>query len=151
MPKGPRYDVNGAVQADARIGGTIAKPGVTAGFDLTQGRYASLAIPRVLGSVTYDGVTLGVNDIETTFAKGNVLVTGSLPLRLQPLSINPTAPFSFTLALSQLDLAPFSAFAAGPQTKLGGTLDGRLSIEGTTSAPRVAGNVALAGGSYVSN
>jgi autotransporter translocation and assembly factor TamB len=80
-----------------------------------------------------------------------VLVAGSLPLRLQPLGVNPTAPFSFTLALSQLDLSQFSALAAGPQTKLGGTLDGRLSIEGTTRAPRIAGNVALVNGSYVSN
>jgi TamB, inner membrane protein subunit of TAM complex len=150
-PKTPRYDVGGAVQADARITGTIAKPRVTAGFDVTQGRYASLAIPRVLGSVTYDGVTLEVNDAEATFAKGNVIVAGSLPLRLQPFGVNPAAPFSFTLALSQLDLAPFSAFVPGPQTKLGGTLDGRLSIEGTTQAPRVAGNIALLGGTYVSN
>ncbi len=151
MPKGPRYDVNGVVQADARVGGTIAKPRVAAGFDLTQARYASLAIPRVLGSVTYDGATLVVNDVEATFAKGNVLVAGSLPLRLQPFGVTPNAPLSFTLALSQLDLAPFAALVPGPQTKLGGTVDGRLSIEGTMRAARVAGNIALAGGTYVSN
>jgi hypothetical protein len=151
FPKGPRFDVGGAVQADARVGGTFAKPRVTAGFDVTGARYASLAIPHVLGSASYDGTTLVVNDAEATFAKGNVLVAGSLPLALQPFGVRPAAPVSFTLALSGLDLAPFAPFVPGPGTKLGGTLDGRVAIEGTMRAPRVAGDVALTNGSYVSN
>jgi hypothetical protein len=150
FPKGPRYDVGGALQADARIAGTPVKPRATMGFELTGARYASLAIPRILGSVGYDGTTLVVNDAEATFAKGNVLVAGALPLSLQPFGVTQSAPLSFTLALGGLDLAPFAPFVPGPQTKLGGTLDGRLAIEGTVRAPRVVGNVALANGSYVS-
>jgi autotransporter translocation and assembly factor TamB len=150
FPKGPRYDVGGALQATASIAGTFAKPRATAGFDLTAARYATLAIPRVLGNVTYDGKMLLVNEAQATFAKGTALVVGSLPFSLRPLGVNPTAPLSFTLALGGVDLAPFAPFVPGPQTKLGGTLDGRVAIEGTVQSPRVIGNVALANGSYVS-
>jgi len=150
FPKGPRYDVGGALQATASIAGSITKPRATAGFELTNARYTSLAIPRVLGNVTYDGKTLLINEAQATFAKGSVLVAGSLPFSLQPLGVNPAAPLSFTLALGGVDLAPFAPFVPGPQTKLGGTVDGRVAIEGTLRAPRVIGNVALANGSYVS-
>jgi len=150
FPKGPRYDVGGALQATASIAGTFAKPRATAGFELTSARYQSLAIPRVLGNVTYDGTTLLVNEAQVTFAKGSALVAGSLPFSLQPLGVKPTAPLSFTLALGGVDLAPFAPFVPGPQTKLGGTVDGRVAIEGTLQAPRVIGNVTLANGSYVS-
>jgi len=150
FPKGPRYDVGGALQATASISGSFAKPRATAGFELTAARYRTLAIPHVLGNVTYDGKTLLVNEAQATFTKGSALVVGSLPFSLQPLGVNPTAPFSFTLALGGVDLAPFAPFVPGPQTKLGGTLDGRVAIEGTLQAPRVIGNVALTNGSYVS-
>lgn len=149
LPK-RRFDIAGAMQADARITGTLAHPLATVGFDLTNARYKTLAIPHVLGSVAYNGTTLEVQDAEATFAKGNAFVAGSLPFSLQPFGIRPTAPLSFTLALGGLDLAPFAPFVPGPQTKLGGTVDGRVSIEGTTQNPRVVGDVTLAGGSYVS-
>lgn len=151
LPKGPRYDIAGAVQSDARITGTFAHPRATVGFDVTQGRYGSLAIARILGSAAYDGTTLTVNDAEATFAKGSVLVAGALPLRLEPLGLRPGAPLSFQLAANGLDLAPFAPFVPGPHTKLGGTLDGRVAIEGTPRAPRIAGNAALTNGSYVSD
>jgi hypothetical protein len=150
FPKGPRYDVGGALQADARIAGTLSKPRATMGFEMSNARYTSLAIPRILGSVTYDGKTLLVNDAEATFAKGNVGVTGALPLGLQPLGVRRDAPVSFQLTVAGLDLAPFAPFVPGPQTKLGGVVDGRLAIEGTVAAPRVVGNAALKNGSYVS-
>lgn len=149
-PKGPHYDVGGALQAEARIAGTIAKPRATVGFELTNARYTTLAIPRVLGNVGYDGQTISVYDAEASFAKGTVLVAGSLPFSLRPFGVNPVAPLSFTLGLGGLDLAPFAPFVPGPQTKLGGTLNGRLAVEGTASAPRVAGTVTLADGTYVS-
>lgn len=150
QPRGPHYDVAGAVQADVRISGTMAKPRATAGFEVTQARYASLTVPHILGSVTYDGTTLVLNDAEATFPRGDVFVAGSLPLHLQPLAVRKNAPLSFTLALTKLDLAPLAPFVPGPQTKLGGTVDGRLAIEGTLAAPRVVGNLALLNGSYVS-
>ncbi|HEX3465645.1 MAG TPA: translocation/assembly module TamB domain-containing protein [Candidatus Elarobacter sp.] len=151
FPKGPRYDVGGAVTANALLGGSFAKPRATVGFEMTGARYKTLAIPRVLGNVAYDGKTLNVNDAEATFAKGNVVVTGLLPLTLQPLGVTRDAPLSFSVALSGLDLAPFAPFVPGAHTKLGGTADGTLSIEGTAGAPRLAGTIALANGLYVSD
>ena len=127
-PKGPHYDIGGALQADARVVGTIAKPRATLGFELTNGRYTSLAIPRVLGNVGYDGQTVSVYDAEATFAKGSVLVAGSLPFSLQPFGVNPTAPLSFTLALGGLDLGAVRAVrprAANQARRNGSTGDWR--------------------------
>jgi hypothetical protein len=146
-----RYDVAGALQADARIGGTLVAPRAVLGFAATDARYASLTIPRILGNVATDGNTLEVRDVEATFPKGSVLLAGSLPISLQPPGVRPRAPFSFTVGLNGLDLAPFAPFVPGPHTKLGGTVDGRVAIEGTREAPRVVGSVALTNGSYVSD
>jgi len=150
FPKNPRYDVGGTVEADVRISGTLSNPHATAGFDVTDARYKTLAVPRILGSATFDGKTLEIDDAEATFAHGSLLVAGSLPLRLEPFGVAADAPLSFTLALSSLDLAPFSPFVPGPPTKLGGTAAARLAIDGTLRAPRVVGRATLTNGSYSS-
>jgi hypothetical protein len=144
------FDVSGALQADARVGGTMTKPRVTLGFEATQARYASLAVPRILGNVGYQTGTLTVNDIEGTFAKGSALLTGTLPISIRQPGVRSHAPFSFTVQLAGLDLAPFAPFVPGPQTKLGGAVDGQLSVEGTPDSPRLFGDLTLANGSYVS-
>jgi len=143
------FDLGGAVQADARIAGSLSHPRMTLGFEATQARYASLAIPHILGSVAYDRGTLTVNDAEATFPQGHALIAGTLPLTLRPPGVR-RAPFSFSLEVAGLDLAPFSPFVPGPQTRLRGTVDGRLAVEGTPDAPRILGNLALVNGSYVS-
>lgn len=144
------FDVSGALQADARIGGTFAKPRVTLGFEATQARYASLALPHILGSVGYESGTLTVNDIEGTFAKGSALLAGTLPISLRNPGVRSHAPFSFTVQLAGLDLAPFAPFVPGPRTRLTGLVDGRVGVEGTPNAPRLYGDLTLANGSYVS-
>ena len=148
QPKGRRYPVDGALQANVVVTGTRRAPRATVGFALTDAHYASLAIPRLLGSAAYDGKTLDVNDAELTFAKGDLLLAGTLPLTLSRAGAAPAGRFSFTLALNGLDLAPFAPFVPGPQTMLAGTLDGRLDLEGTQDAPRIVGSIALTGGSY---
>jgi len=150
FPKSPRYDVGGTVEADVRITGTMSNPRATAGFNVTDARYKTLAVPRILGSATYDGKTLEIDDAEATFVHGSLLVAGSLPLRLEPFGVASEAPLSFTLALTSLDLAPFSPFVPGPATKLSGTADARLAIDGTLRAPRVVGRATLANGAYTS-
>jgi autotransporter translocation and assembly factor TamB len=146
-----RFDVAGSVQADARIAGTLRRPSATVGFDLTDARYRTLVIPRVLGSVAYANGTLDVRDAEATFQTGNAFLAGTLPISLRQLGIRRHAPFSFTLALGGVDLAPFAPLVPSTNTKLGGTVDGRLAIEGTTDAPRIFGTMTLANGSYVSD
>jgi hypothetical protein len=149
-PKG-MLDIAGALSANAAVTGTFAAPRASLGFELIGGRYKTLTVPRVLGSVGYDGKIVQVHDIEATFAKGSVGVSGTLPFGLQPFGVSASAPLSFNLAFDALDLAPFALFVPGTGTKLGGTVDGRLAIEGTRSSPRVVGDLALANGSYVSS
>jgi len=148
QPKGQRYPVDGALQANVVIAGTRRAPRATVGFALTDAHYASLAIPRLLGSAAFDGKTLDVNDAELTFAKGDILLAGTLPLTLSRTGASPAGRFSFTLGMNGLDLAPFAPFVPGAQTVLAGTLDGRLDLEGTQDAPRIVGTIGLSGGSY---
>ncbi|MBV9438745.1 MAG: translocation/assembly module TamB domain-containing protein, partial [Candidatus Eremiobacteraeota bacterium] len=149
-PKSPRPDVGGALVADARIGGSLAAPRASLGFEATGARYRSLTIPHILGSVAYDGRTLTVNDAEATFARGSLLVAGGLPLGLHPLGVRESSPLSFTLGASALDLAPFAPFLPGPAAKLSGTVNGRVAVEGTVETPRVVGSATVADASYVS-
>ena len=144
-------DIAGAVTADARIGGTLLAPRANVGFEMDNARYASLTIPRVLGNIGYDGHTLDLRDIEATLDGGTATLAGTLPVALEPPGVRPAAPLSFTLALQRVSLAPFAPFLPGSGTKLAGTVDGRLAVEGTTSAPRVIGNLALRDGSYASS
>jgi hypothetical protein len=151
LPNSPHYDIAGSIEADAHITGTLERPRVTAGFDVTNARYASLAVPQILGSASYDGRTLEIDDAEATLLKGKILVAGSLPLDLATMSIDQDAPLSFTFALTSLDLAPLAPFVPGTHTKLGGTVDGRVAVEGSLRAPRVVGSARLAGGTYSSD
>ncbi len=151
FPASPHYDIAGRIEADAHITGTLADPRVTAGFDVTDARYASLVVPQILGSASYDGRTLEIDDAEATLLKGKVLVAGSLPLDLATMSIDGEAPLSFTFALTSLDLAPLAPFVPGTHTKLGGTVDGRVAVEGSLRAPRIVGAARLAAGTYSSD
>ena len=130
LPKGPRFDVGGAIQANALIAGTFAKPRATVGFEMTDARYATLG-----DSARSRKRRLRRQDAAGQRRRGDVrkrqhLVAGSLPVSLEPFGVPQDAPLSFTLGLTALDLAPFAPFVPGPQTKLGGTVDGRLAIEG---------------------
>ena len=84
-------------------------------------------IPRVLGNVASNGTHARGARRRATFAKGSVLLAGSLPISLQPPGVRARAPFSFTLALTGLDLAPFAPFVPGPhdQARRDGRRPGR--------------------------
>jgi len=150
-PKGPHYDVGGALQAEARIAGTIAKPRATVGFEADQ-RALHHARDSAPSSATSDttGKTISVYDAEASFAKGTVLVAGSLPFSLRPFGREPGRAVVVHARPGRTRSRAVRAVRPGPQTKLGGTLNGRLAVEGTASAPRVAGTVTLADGTYVS-
>jgi hypothetical protein len=145
-------DVAGGLEADVLISGSYLKPQLTAGFDVTKPRYGPLLVQRIIGNLESDLHTVKLNSAEFVLNHGSAVVAGSLPLSLNPAGIGPpTAPLSITADARSVDLAALAPLLPGAGTKLGGTVDGHLALEGTVASPRVLGTVSLSNASYVSN
>jgi len=150
VPRTRVVDVGGVVEADVRVAGTLDKPKIDGGFDISAARYRNLHVPRVLGVIGLDGDALTLRDAEVIFTKGQAFVAGSLPLEINPFAIGPPgATLSFDVTARGVDLAQFATlFPTG--TQLGGTIDGRFGVDGDVAHPQLLGSLALAGGSYMS-
>ena len=81
---------------------------------------------------------------------GRCTSPGSIPLRLSPFELGPpTAPISLSLDAKGIDVANFAPFLPkGSDVK--GTVDGGVGVGGTVAAPRLSGELALAGGEFAS-
>jgi TamB, inner membrane protein subunit of TAM complex len=138
--------LHGAFDADVRAGGTLTQPTLGGGFDLENAAVAGVTIPRALGEITLTGRDFTLRDAEIGFATGTLYLAGSLPLRLAPFGLGPpTAPISLTLAAKGIAIGNFASFfPKGSDVK--GTVDGQVGVGGTVTAPRLSGELALAGG-----
>lgn len=151
VPRKP-FDVSGALESDALIAGTFAKPRITAGFDLEKPRYGPLLVQRIIGSLESDLHSVKLDSAQIVLNHGTAVVAGSLPITLNPAGIGPgDAPLSITADARSVDLAGLAPLFPGAGTKLGGTVDGHLALEGTVRSPRVLGTVGIANASYVSS
>jgi len=150
-PQTRGVDVAGAFESTGQLRGTFAAPRLVAGFDLVNGRFNAVAVPHVLGEATLDGSAFTLQNADVSFARGSASISGEVPLNLAPLALGSrTSAVSAELTASNVDLAAFGPlFPAGTTT--GGTLNGRIGIEGTLGRPQLYGSLSLAGGSYVSN
>jgi len=150
-PQTRPLDLAGAFESTAQVRGTLAAPRLTAGFDVANGRFNAVAIPRVIGEATLDGSAFTLQNADISFARGSASISGEVPLNLAPLALGPRgSPVSAELTAEDVDLATFGPlFPAG--TKTGGRLSGRLGIEGTVGRPQLYGSLSLANGSYVSS
>jgi hypothetical protein len=145
-------DVAGSLEADALIAGTRAKPQITTGFDLENGRYGQFRVKDVIGDVSTDLHDIRLDSAEVAFDRGTADFAGSMPITLSPFGIGPaSAPISLNAQARDVDLTPLAALVPGSGVKLGGTIDGRLALQGTVGSPRVFGAGTLTGGSYVSD
>jgi hypothetical protein len=145
-------DVSGSLESDAVLEGSFAKPRLTAGFDLTQPRYGQLLVQRIIGNLESDFHSVDLDSLEFVLNHGSAVVAGSLPISLHPAGIGPPdAPLSITADARSVDLSSLAPLLPGTGTKLTGTVDGHLALEGTVHAPRVLGSVSFSNGSYVSN
>jgi hypothetical protein len=144
-------DIGGALDVDTVITGTRAAPQLAAGIELENGRFGALPIPRVIADAGADLHALSLHSVQITLPIGDATLAGTLPLRFSPFAIGPPeAPVSLTLVAHAIDLAPFAPFLPGGSVRLGGTLNGRLALEGTVAAPRTLGTITLSDGLYVS-
>jgi hypothetical protein len=145
--------VTGALELDATAAGTRERPQLTAGVALERATVAGLAVPQLLASLRSDLRGLDLNSAEINLGSGGSLVlAGRLPLTLQPFGLGASdAPLSLSLESRGIDLAAFGPFVPGGGAQLGGTLDGRLALEGTVGRPRLLGDLSVRDASFVSD
>jgi hypothetical protein len=145
-------DVSGSLESDVLIEGSIAKPRLIAGFDLTRPHYGQLLVQRIVGNLDSDFQSVKLDSAQVVLNHGSAALAGSLPISLSPAGIGPpTAPLSITADAQNVDLTALAPLVPGSGTKLTGTVNGHLALEGTVGSPRVLGTVSLTNGSYVSN
>jgi hypothetical protein len=145
-------DVAGTLESDALITGSFAKPLVAAGFDLEKPRYRQLLVQQIVGNLETDMHSVQLDSVQFVLNHGSAVVAGSLPLLLNPAGIGPPdAPISVTADAHSVELAALGPLLPGSGTKLTGTVDGHIVLEGSVRSPRVLGSARLTNASYVSN
>jgi hypothetical protein len=144
-------DASGALESDLLMTGSFGKPQIAAGFDLEKPRYGQLLVQRIVGSLESDLHSVRLNSADFMLNHGSAIVAGSLPIVLNPAGIGPPdAPISVTADAHGVELAALGPLLPGAGTKLTGTVDGQLVLEGTVRSPLVHGTLSLGDGSYVS-
>ena len=143
---GDALPLHGSFQADVHAGGRAAHPLIDGGFDIENASLHGVAIPRALGEFAVSGRDVELRDAEVTFRSGTLALAGSVPLRLAPLTLGPPqAPVTLEVAPKAINLADFAPLMPA-DSRIGGTLDGRVAIRGTVTNPRLVGEIALARG-----
>ncbi|HTV72428.1 MAG TPA: translocation/assembly module TamB domain-containing protein, partial [Candidatus Acidoferrales bacterium] len=148
---GKTVDTAGALAATAQVSGTQSRPHVTAQATLQNLRVRNLVVPRIVASAGLSPTMLTVDRGEIDLTKGVAQLTAHVPVNLAAHRLaGSDAPVRASLSASQIDLAQFApAFAE--DTKLGGQMDGSLSVGGNLGNPSLGGHLALTNGSYSSS
>ncbi|MBC5810181.1 MAG: translocation/assembly module TamB domain-containing protein [Candidatus Eremiobacteraeota bacterium] len=147
---GAQFPMTGMLEADVRIDGPRSKPRVNGGFDLEQATLHGVAVTRGLGEIALEGRTIVLTGGEINFARGSLLLAGSVPLTLDPFGFGPaSAPLGLELAAKGIDLTNFAPLLPHNST-LKGQLDGRVALTGKVSDPQLVGELSLAGGALQS-
>ncbi len=135
--------VGGALEADVRVGGTLAKPRAIGGFDIENAHLAEVKIPRALGEFGAIGRNVELRGAELQFGHGALYMAGTVPLTVAPFGVGPAAaPLAVDVTIQAIDLGDFASLLPGG-SKLGGLLDGRFVLGGTAGTPSLVGSLDL--------
>lgn len=141
--------VFGTLEADMHVDGTRERPRIAGSFDVENAGIRGVTVPRVIGALGIDGGNIIVRSMEVDFAKGRLAMAGTVPFTGTPPRIGPgKAPVNFTLSADDIDLSAFQPLLPA-ESKLGGNLDGLLSVGGVADAPRLHGQLALDAGTLL--
>ncbi len=137
--------IDGQGKIDLNIKGKMKPKGgvesLTASGSATiaKARIQSAALPEPLrdinGEIVFDFDRVEVQRLEGKLDKGQVAVTGTIPIS-DSLTIDPSNRLSVLMTGLALDL----------KEKYNGNVDGKLSIEGTALAPVLTGDIKLSNG-----
>jgi len=146
FPLAAALEPSGSAEADVKVVGTRLRPVIGGGFDIERAGLRGVQVPRALGEFTLSGRDLVLSGVELDFARGMLQLAGSVPFQVAPFGFGPArAPVTLDATAKAIDLASFAPLLP-PGSALGGVLDGRLAVEGTAGAPRLAGALTLARG-----
>jgi hypothetical protein len=138
---GKTLDVAGRLDSTLRIGGSPRAPAIADTLALDDLRYASFRIPHAGAQIVATRATGTLSKGEVDFIRGRLLASGVVP-------IDRTAgPMRVALNAQTIDLGSFAALLP-KGSKLGGALNGALTIAGTIDDPRMDGGLTLAGGTF---
>lgn len=144
-----KLTLTGTGEVDVRVAGQRAKPEVTGGFDIEKAALDGVQFPRVLGQFQLEGRNVVVSGAELNFAKGALLLAGSVPFTFSPFAFGPAeAPISLDVSAQGIDLTNFAPLVH--DSTIAGKIDGRVAIGGTAGSPSLSGDVGLTGGAFTS-
>jgi autotransporter translocation and assembly factor TamB len=147
---GAKLDVSGAFTTTLNASGSRRAPRVAQTLDATDVRYGKYTVPRVHAQLAADPQTLELQAFEADLARGRLLASATLPIRITaPVGLR-NDPLRASLRAEGIDLAQFATLLPN-NAKTGGTIDGQIAASGTPSDPRITGTLTLAGGSYSSD
>jgi hypothetical protein len=143
--------VQGTFESTMQIGGSLASPTYEAAFDAKNAVLYGINVPSAYGELALHGNDVVLHNAGVTLAKGTISLQGSAPIQLSPFRFGPPGqPISLAVNVKGVDPTAFDAIA-GNDTKLGGAIDGALTIAGTVADPRITGRFSIAKGSYISD
>ena len=153
----PTLRLDGVVNADATLGGTLAAPRVEANLRGNNLRAAQLTQQGVAGldvnaTARWRDARLAVDGTVTARGgEGRLALNAGLPLRLDPNTMAVGVPEGGRLdgtVTGNIQLARFNDLLATTGDRMQGVLDLNVRIAGTVADPQLGGAVTLAGGRY---
>lgn len=145
LATGKSAGVSGAFEGRFHVTGTASHPQLASTLDLSDVRYESVNVPRIHAVVQATPARVDVRDGLVQLARGSIAFAGRMPL-----GGGGRTPVAVDLTPRAVDLAPYSTLVPDG-SQLRGVLDGDVALRGTLAAPRLAGRLSLANGSYRSN
>ena len=144
---GASSPLTGSAGVDLTVDGTRANPRLSGTAFVQAASLHGVAFPQARAAFSVRGRDVVLRDARIDFATGSLALDGSVPFEIAPFALGPAgATVGLTMTASDVELADFAPLLpAGSQLR--GRLDGRVAVGGTAGAPRLAGQLTLAGAS----
>jgi autotransporter translocation and assembly factor TamB len=147
---GRTYDAAGAVDSTLSLSGTPAHPIANEFVTVDAARYGAFDVPHAIARLVVDEHHAELQQGELDLTKGRLTANAVLPVaRRGGAYALGRGPISARVGFEDVELSNFAALLP-PKSMLSGRIDGFAGLSGTTGAPQLTGNVALAGGAFSS-
>jgi TamB, inner membrane protein subunit of TAM complex len=147
---GTPLDASGALDTTLTVTGTRIAPVLRGVADIESPRYERVYGRHAHVDVAYAARRLTLRDASLDLAAGRLALNGSVPATLTaPFVDRRNAPVSARLIAQGVDVGQFAQLLP-KDTKIGGVVDGDVTVAGTLRDPALGGALGLTKGSYVS-
>lgn len=141
---GKKAAYDGALDATARLQGTMKRPQLSAVVALQKVTYRGYTLPSARADVSYANARVDLRDVTVALQRGTLTARGAVPLQTPPATmLPPDAPIALTIAAQGVEFSQFAALLP-KGTQLAGSLDGSVAVGGTATAPELNGALSVA-------